>query len=82
MRSEIENIVVEIHKSLELLKQRMDWDTAEHRMEEFDAMSENPDLWNNPEKAQKLMRERQMLSDAISNFKELSSNLQDRKSVV
>ena len=77
MRSEIENIVVEIHKSLELLKQRMDWDTAEHRMEEFDAMSENPDLWNNPEKAQKLMRERQMLSDSISNFKELSSNLQD-----
>ena len=77
MRSEIENIVVEIHKSLELLKQRMDWDTAEHRMEEFDAMSENPDLLNNPEKAQKLMRERQMLSDSISNFKELSSNLQD-----
>ena len=46
-------------------------------MEEFDALSENPDLWNNPEKAQKLMRERQMLSDSISNFKELTSNLQD-----
>ena len=77
MRAEIENIISEIHKSLELLKQRMDWETAEHRMEEFDAMSENPDLWNNPEKAQKLMRERQMLSDSISNFKELSSNLHD-----
>ena len=77
MRAEIENIISEIHKSLELLKQRMDWETAEHRMEEFDAMSENPDLWNNPEKAQKLMRERQMLSDSISNFKELTSNLQD-----
>jgi len=77
MRAEIENIVGEIHKSLELLKQRMDWDTAAHRMEEFDAMSENPDLWNNPEKAQKLMRERQMLADAIKGFNELSTGLQD-----
>jgi len=77
MRAEIENIVGEIRKSLELLKQRMDWDTAAHRMEEFDAMSENPDLWNNPEKAQKLMRERQMLADSIKGFNELSNGLQD-----
>jgi len=77
MRAEIENVIVEIRKSLDLLKQRMDWETAEFRMEEFDAMSENPDLWNNPEKAQKLMRDRQMLADTISNFKELTSNLQD-----
>jgi peptide chain release factor 2 len=77
MRAEIENVVGEVQKSLDLLKQRMDWDTAEHRMEEFDAMSENPDLWNEPEKAQKLMRERQMLADAIAGFKELSQGLQD-----
>jgi peptide chain release factor 2 len=77
MRAEIENIVDEIRKSLELLKQRMDWDTAAHRMEEFDAMSEDPKLWDNPDKAQKLMRERQMLADAISSFTELSQGLQD-----
>ena len=77
MRAEIENIVEEIRKSLELLKQRMDWDTAAHRMEEFDAMSEDPKLWDNPDKAQKLMRERQMLADAISSFTELSQGLQD-----
>ena len=77
MRAEIENIVEEINKSLNLLRQRMDWDTSAHRMEEFDAMSEDPKLWNNPEKAQKLMRERQMLADAISGFTELSQGLQD-----
>jgi peptide chain release factor 2 len=77
MRAEIENIVEEINKSLNLLRQRMDWDTAAHRMEEFDAMSEDPKLWDNPDKAQKLMRERQMLADAISGFTELSQGLQD-----
>jgi peptide chain release factor 2 len=77
MRAEIENIVEEIRKSLDLLRQRMDWDTAAHRMEEFDAMSEDPKLWDNPEKAQKLMRERQMLADAISSFTDLSQGLQD-----
>ncbi len=77
MRAEIENIVEEVRKSLDLLRQRMDWDTAAHRMEEFDAMSEDPKLWDNPEKAQKLMRERQMLADAIAGFTELSQGLQD-----
>lgn len=77
MRAEIENIVEEIRKSLDLLRQRMDWETAAHRMEEFDAMSEDPKLWDNPEKAQKLMRERQMLADAIAGYTDLSQGLQD-----
>ncbi len=77
MRAEIENIADEIRDTLELLKQRMDWETAEHRMEEFNAMSENPDLWNDPAKAQKLMRERQMLVDAMDNFKSLDQDLND-----
>jgi len=77
MRAEIENSVADIRGSLDLLKQRMDWDTAAHRLEEFNAMSEAPDLWDKPEQAQKLMRERQMLVDAIEGFKSLSQDLQD-----
>jgi len=77
MRAEIENIAEEIRDTLELLKQRMDWDTAAHRLEEFNAMSEDPDLWNDPAKAQKLMRERQMLVDAMDNFKSLDQELKD-----
>ncbi len=77
MRAEIENIVTEIRKSLDLLRQRMDWDTAQHRLEEFNALSEDPDLWNDPEKAQKLMRERQALVDAIDTYKSLSQELDD-----
>ncbi|MEH6359606.1 MAG: peptide chain release factor 2 [Amylibacter sp.] len=77
MRAEIENIVVEIQDVLALLKQRMGWDTASHRLEEFNAMSEDPDLWNDPTKAQKLMRERQILVDAMDAYKTLAQELDD-----
>ena len=58
MRAEVQNTVEEIEKSLELLKQRLDWDTAGHRLEEFNARVEDPDLWNDPDAAQKLMASR------------------------
>ncbi len=77
MRAETENHIAQIRKSIDLLAQRLNLETAEHRMEEFNAMSEDPDLWNNPAKAQKLMRERQMLADALENYKTLSTELQD-----
>ncbi len=77
MRAETENQVAEIRKSLELLAQRMDIETAPHRLEEFNALSEDPDLWNDPSRAQKLMRERQQLVDAMDTYKSISSELQD-----
>ncbi len=82
MRAEIENIVAEIHDCLDLLKQRMDWETAEHRLEEFNAMSEDPDLWNDPDNAQKLMRERQALVDAIDNYQSLNQELTDNVDLI
>ncbi|MEL7176508.1 MAG: PCRF domain-containing protein, partial [Pseudomonadota bacterium] len=82
MRAEAQNAVEAIEKSLTLLRQRMDWDTAEHRLEEFNAMTEDPDLWNNPEKAQKLMRERQTLVDAVASYKALSQELYDNVELI
>ncbi|MGH1330528.1 MAG: peptide chain release factor 2 [Paracoccaceae bacterium] len=77
MRAEIQNTVTAIGKSLDLLKQRLDWETAAHRLEEFDAMIEDPDLWNDQERAQKLMRERQTLMDAVATATGIAQELQD-----
>ncbi|MFQ5622106.1 MAG: peptide chain release factor 2 [Paracoccaceae bacterium] len=82
MRSEIENLVGDIEKSLNLLRQRIGWDSAQHRLEELNAMTEEPDLWNNPEKAQRLMRERQKLADAIGSYKALERDLRDNAELV
>ena len=77
MRAETTNQIEAIRKSIALLKRRMDWETAGHRMEEFDAMTENPDLWNDPDRAQKLIRYRQALSDSISGVEGLEQDLSD-----
>jgi peptide chain release factor 2 len=69
-----------IKKSLRLLGQRMDVQTAPHRLEEFNAMIEDGDLWSDPARAQKLMRERQTLMDKLaihdSITRELSDNIE------
>ncbi len=77
MRAETQNIVAEIEKSLELLAQRMDYETAPHRLEEFNARVEDPNLWDSPENAQKLMRDRQSLVDAIETYELIKTDLSD-----
>jgi len=77
MRAEAENMVAAITKSLELLAKRLDWDTAPHRLEEFNAMTEDPNLWDDPEKAQKLMRDRQMLVDAMERYSGMKQEMSD-----
>jgi len=77
LRAEISNAAEAIGKSLALLKQRMDWETASHRLEEFDAMIEDPDLWNDQARAQKLMRDRQALIDATAVCSGIEQELSD-----
>ncbi len=82
MRADAQNAVEAINKSLELLRQRMDWETAEYRLEEFNARVEDPNLWDDPEKAQKLMRDRQSLVDAIDGYKAMAQELEDNIELV
>ncbi|AXC49502.1 peptide chain release factor 2 [Paracoccus suum] len=82
MRAETEATVDAIEKSLKLLAQRMDWDTAPHRLEEMNAMIEDGDLWSDPARAQKLMRERQMLHDAVETYRRIGQNLRDNVELI
>jgi peptide chain release factor 2 len=82
MRAEAQNTVEAIEKSLALLRQRMDWETVPHRIEEFNAMAEDPTLWNDPDRAQKLMRERQMLVDAADRYSAMERDLSDNVELI
>ena len=77
MRAETQSQADAIRKSLALLAQRMDYEMAPHRLEEFNAMIEDPNLWNDPAKAQKLMRERQALMDAVGTYRLIEAGLND-----
>ena len=46
-------------------------------MEELNALTEDPELWNDADRAQSLMRERTRLDNAINGVKEIETNLSD-----
>ncbi|WP_397542981.1 peptide chain release factor 2 [Roseovarius salis] len=82
MRAEAETAVAEIRKSLDLLRQRMGRETAQHRLEEFNARVEDPELWNDPARAQKLMRDRQALVDAIETHDSIQKELDEHVELI
>lgn len=82
MRAEIQTIVAYIEKSLTLLAQRMDRETAAHRLEEFNARVEDPNLWDDPDAAQKLMKDRQALVDAMASYDTIKQDLSDQQEMI
>ena len=82
MRAEMTNVVGAIEKSLVLLAKRLDYETAPYRLEEFNAIIEDPSLWDDQERAQKLMRDRQLLVDAISIYEGIKQDLSDNLEMI
>ncbi|MFB9345685.1 peptide chain release factor 2 [Aminobacter aganoensis] len=77
MRAETQNIVDEIRQAISLLRRHFDWDQAVKRLDYLNMRAEDAALWNDPQEAQKLMRERQSLDDSIRSIKGLSQALDD-----
>ena len=59
-----------------------DYDQAVIRLEELNAIAENPELWNNPAKAQGVMRERTALDNAIRGYRDIAQGVTDNKELL
>jgi peptide chain release factor 2 len=59
-----------------------DWDTAEQRLAELNKRAEDPRLWGDPQKAQKVMRERQALERSINAYLRLERDLDDAVTLI
>ncbi|WP_201154649.1 peptide chain release factor 2 [Rhodothalassium salexigens] len=77
MRADAEHLVSKIKRSLGLLRRYLDWDRALERLEELNALVEDPDLWNDPQRAQSVMKERQRLDASVSACRALEDELSD-----
>ncbi|MBW8618790.1 MAG: peptide chain release factor 2 [Hyphomicrobiales bacterium] len=82
MRAEIQNLAEAAKQSIGLLRRHLDVDTATRRLAELNALVESPDLWNDPEKAQKLMRERTELEDSLGAINRLELDLRDAEDLI
>ncbi len=77
MRSETQSAIDAINRSLELIGTRLDRPASERRLEELNRKSEDPDIWNDPQRARELMKERQALVSDIESFDALGQEFKD-----
>ncbi|WOI52022.1 peptide chain release factor 2 [Parvularcula sp. LCG005] len=77
MRAEILHDAEQVRQSLSLLRRRLDWDVANARLQELNEKAEDPNLWNDPQAAQKLMQERTYLDGQIKALTGIQSELDD-----
>ena len=82
MRAEMTILVDAIGKSLKLLGKRLDFETAPYRLEEFNALIEDPALWDDQDRAQKLMRDRQLLIDSLAVYEGIKLELTDNLEMI
>ena len=77
MRSEIQELINLIHKSLNLFSERKNLKDLKSRLEELETISSNPDFWQNSNKAKVIMKEKQSVEKNISTYQNLKQSLND-----
>ncbi|WP_141261701.1 peptide chain release factor 2 [Komagataeibacter diospyri] len=77
MSAETEALNDQIKQSVALLRRHLDWDVAIDRLAELNNRAEDPELWNDSEAAQKLMRERTLLANQIEGVQKLEADVND-----
>ncbi|MBE7730456.1 peptide chain release factor 2 [Komagataeibacter sp. FXV3] len=82
MSAETEALNDQIKQSVALLRRHLDWDVAIDRLAELNNRAEDPELWNDSEAAQKLMRERTLLANQIEGVQRLEADVNDTLELV
>ncbi|HVI11837.1 MAG TPA: peptide chain release factor 2 [Pseudolabrys sp.] len=82
MRAETQNLVEEIKQSVRLLRRHLDVDTATRRLAELNKDSEDPNLWNDQSRAQRVMRERDALDDQLKGIGRIEQELEDQLTLI
>ncbi|MGA2942348.1 MAG: peptide chain release factor 2 [Xanthobacteraceae bacterium] len=78
MRAEISAIVEDIKQSAGLLRRHLDVDKARVRLAELNRLAEDPDLWNDPQRASRVMQERTALDDSLNALTRINQELDDQ----
>ncbi|MCP1203256.1 MULTISPECIES: peptide chain release factor 2 [Acetobacter] len=82
MSAETEALNDQIKQSVALLRRHLNWDVAQERLAELNNRAEDPDLWNDSDAAQKMMRERTLLANQIEGVEALETNVRDTSELI
>lgn len=77
MRAEIDSAAKLVEQNLSLIKRHLDWDNSVQTLDSLNQQAESPTLWDDPAAAQKLLKEREALTNAVSKIRALQQRLED-----
>ena len=77
MKSEIQELINLIQKSLNIFSERKNLKDLNSRLEELDVISSDADFWKNSNSAKVIMKEKQSIEKNISTYQNLKQNLND-----
>jgi peptide chain release factor 2 len=76
------NSLKEFSERTQALRGYLDYDGKRERLEEVERELEDPGVWNNPENAQQLGRERSGLETVVKTIDELTSGIRDARDLL
>ncbi|HEY6257565.1 MAG TPA: peptide chain release factor 2 [Xanthobacteraceae bacterium] len=82
MRAEIQAIVDEIKQSVGLLRRHLDVDKARIRLAELNREAEDPNLWSDQQRAQRVMQERTALESQLTAIGRIEQELDDQVGMI
>ncbi|WP_152966497.1 peptide chain release factor 2 [Gulbenkiania mobilis] len=77
--NQIENSLNDLAARAADLRRYLDYEGKRDRLEEVVRLTEDPDIWNDPKRAQDLGRERKQLEDVVVVLDEIQSALDDSR---
>ncbi|MBE9606525.1 peptide chain release factor 2 [Acetobacteraceae bacterium H6797] len=77
MRADAISLKEQIDQSVQLLRSHIDWDAAQSKLAELNARAEDPTLWEKPDLAQSVMRDRNRLAAQIDCVVKLEADVRD-----
>ncbi|MCP1205614.1 peptide chain release factor 2 [Pantoea sp. B550] len=73
----VKNRIQDLSERSDVLRGYLDYDAKKERLEEVNAELEQPDVWNEPERAQALGKERASLEAIVQTLDQMSQGLED-----
>jgi len=80
--NQLNNTLNDLEKRSEDIRVYMDYQGKKDRLEEVIGLSEDPELWNDPKRAQEIGKERKILEGIVVTLDNIASGIEDNRMLI
>ena len=78
----LNNTLADLEKRSVEIRVYLDYDGKKDRLEEVVGLSEDPELWNDPKRAQEIGKERKVLEGIVLTLDNIASGIDDNRLLI